>query len=56
MDRDLLERQMAELPIVQYVFFSTEELTFSDRVRVICEQECGQYGKSWACPPGVGTA
>ncbi len=55
MDRELLERQMAELPIVQYVFFSTEELTFSDRVRVICEQECGQYGKSWACPPGVGT-
>ena len=55
MDRELLERQMAELPIVQYIFFATEELTFSDRVRVVCEQECGQYGKSWACPPGVGT-
>lgn len=55
MDRELLERQLAELPIVQYVFFATEELTFSDRVRTICEHECGQYGKSWACPPGVGT-
>ena len=31
------------------------ELEFSDRVRWICEHECAQYGKSWACPPGVGT-
>ena len=54
MDRELLERQMAELPIVQYEFFETSELIFSSRVRYVCETECPQYGKSWACPPGVG--
>lgn len=55
MDRELLEQQMQELPIVQYEFFRTEELTFTDRVRTVCQVECPQYGKSWACPPGVGT-
>lgn len=55
MDRALLEQQMSELPIVQYEFFETGELVFSDRVRYVCETECPQYGKSWACPPGVGT-
>ena len=55
MDRELLERQLAELPIVEYLFFDTEELTFSPRVRYICENECPRYGESWACPPGCGT-
>lgn len=55
MDREELERQMGELPIVQYEFFKTEELTFTQRVRAICEQECPRYGTSWACPPAVGT-
>ena len=55
MDRDLLARQLCELPIVQYEFFETACLTFSERVRRICETECPQYGRSWACPPGTGT-
>lgn len=55
MDRKRLEEQMSALPIVQYEFFNTDELVFTDRVRRICETECPQYGKSWACPPGVGT-
>lgn len=55
MDRELLERQMGELPIVQYEFFKTGELTFTERVREICKRECPRYGKSWACPPAVGT-
>lgn len=46
---------LAQLPIAQYVFFKTDELTFSDRVRKICEEECPRYAKSWACPPGVGS-
>lgn len=54
MDREVLERQLAELPIVQYEFFETAELTFTERVRAVCELECPQYGRSWACPPGVG--
>lgn len=55
MNREAFEQKLCELPIVQYDFFQTEELLFSDRVRYICETECPQYGKSWACPPGVGT-
>ena len=33
----------------------TEELTFTERVRRICETECPMYNKSWACSPAVGT-
>lgn len=55
MDRGLLERQLAGLPIAQYAFFDTKELEFSPRIRAVCELECPRYGKSWACPPAVGT-
>lgn len=55
MDRERFEAQLCELPIVQYEYFPTEELHFTQRVREVCRRECPQYGKSWACPPGVGT-
>ena len=55
MDRAALEAELAELPILQYEFISTGELTFSDRVRRVCETECPMYGTTWACPPGVGS-
>ena len=55
MDTASLEQALQELPLYEYFDFSTEELTFSDRIRWICEHECPMYGKSWACPPGVGT-
>lgn len=33
-----------------------EKIVFSDEVREMCAvNQCGQYGKTWACPPGVGT-
>ena len=55
MDRTALEAGLAQLPILQYEFISTSELTFSERVRRVCEAECPMYGRSWACPPGVGS-
>ena len=55
MDRAALEAELAELPILQYEFISTSELTFSARVRHVCQTECPMYGKTWACPPGVGS-
>lgn len=55
MNREWLEEQLAELPLLQYEFFSPAELEFSDRVRYVCENECPMYGKSWACPPAVGS-
>lgn len=55
LNRELLEEQMADLPLYTYTYLTPEQLDFSDRIRWICEQECPMYGKSWACPPGVGT-
>lgn len=55
MNQELLEEQMAELPLYTYAFLNPQELEFSDRIRWICEHECPMYGKSWACPPGVGS-
>ena len=55
MNKELLEQQLAEFPLYQYMFIDTGELSFSPRVRHICESECPMYGKSWACPPAVGS-
>ena len=55
MNRELLEQQLSELPLYIYDFFDPKDLEFSSRIRWICENECPMYGKSWACPPGVGT-
>lgn len=55
MNRTVFEQRLAELPLAQYAFFSTQELEFSPRIRKVCELECPRYGKSWACPPAVGT-
>ena len=55
MDLELLENRLAELPLLGYFFIDPKGLEFSDRVRWICEHECPMYGKTWACPPGVGT-
>ena len=54
MNREILEEKLAELPLYIYDFIDPKELEFSDRIRWICEHECPMYGKSWACPPGVG--
>ena len=55
LNRELLETQLAQLPLYTYHFLSPEELEFSQRIRWICENECPMYGKTWACPPGVGS-
>ena len=55
MDRNALEARLGEFPLYSYDFLDPKELEFSDRIRWICEHECPMYGKTWACPPGVGT-
>ncbi len=55
MNIELLEQQLSELPLYVYQFLDPKELEFSDRIRWICEHVCPMYGKSWACPPGVGS-
>ena len=53
-DKALIEEGLAELPLYIYQFIDPAQLEFSDRIRWICQHECPMYGKSWACPPGVG--
>ena len=55
MNRALLEEKLAEMPLYIYDWIDPKELEFSSRIRWICENECPMYGKSWACPPGVGS-
>ena len=55
MNREILEQKLSELPLYIYDFFDPKELEFNSRIRWICENECPMYGKSWACPPGVGS-
>lgn len=55
MNRELLDQKLAELPLYIYDHLDLEELEFSSRIRWICENECPMYGRSWACPPGVGS-
>ena len=55
MNMDILEQQLQELPLYGYFFVDPKDLEFNDRIRWICEHECPMYGKTWACPPGVGS-
>lgn len=55
MNKELLEEKLAELPLFAYAWIDPKELEFSQRIRWICEHECPMYGKTWACPPGVGS-
>ena len=54
LNKELLEQQLAELPLYTFFFFDPKELEFSQRIRYICQAECPMYGKSWACPPATG--
>lgn len=55
MDQARLEMQITEYPVCEYAFIDVNDITFLDQVRYICETECPQYGRSWSCPPAVGT-
>lgn len=55
MDREKLETQLSQLPLYTYFYADPQTLEFSPRIRWICENECPMYGKTWACPPGVGS-
>ncbi len=55
LDRKKLEADIASLPLYVYHFIDPKTLEFTSRVRHVCQSDCPMYGKSWACPPGVGT-
>jgi len=52
----ILIQNRDHLKIHEYAFLESRHLVFSKEVRDLCEKNaCGMYGKSWACPPGVGS-
>ena len=55
LNKEILEGQLAEFPLYAYGFIDPKTLEFTQRVRHICQTECPMYGKSWACPPAVGS-
>ncbi len=54
LDRQAFEEKLSAFPLYMYAWIDPAALTFSDRIRYICQHECPMYGKTWACPPGVG--
>lgn len=50
-----IEEYITQFPIYQYAFLDTENIEFNSKVRTICKKECPRYGKSWSCPPAVGS-
>jgi predicted metal-binding protein len=47
---------LAGAGVFQHGTVATREVEFSEDVRGMCEaNRCGLYGKTWACPPAVGT-
>lgn len=50
-----IESFIGRYPVCQYAVLKSSEIPFSEKVRHICETECERYGKSWSCPPAVGT-
>ena len=54
--QSLIQEKKEALGIHEYAFLKSTDVIFSEEVRKLCEANaCGQYAKTWACPPGVGT-
>ena len=56
MEMLLTPERLKELGVWQFGVISTDQIPFSEEARTMCENNvCQSYGKSWACPPAVGT-
>ena len=55
MNRQAIEASITAYPICAYAFIQIQDIHFKEEVRHICRTECPRYGKSWSCPPAVGT-
>lgn len=53
---ETLEHILVEAGVYQYGRVDTADIRFLQEVRGMCEvNTCRQYGKTWACPPAIGT-
>ena len=52
----LADRSLQPWPIHESGFLVTKDIPFDPGTRDACKANyCGQYGRTWACPPGCGT-
>lgn len=52
----MTEKALLKTGISQYGTISPTKIVFRNEIRKICEgNSCRLYGKTWACPPAVGT-
>ena len=52
----LKDEELKGIGIHQYGEIPSSEIAFEQEIRGYCERnDCHQYGKTWACPPAVGT-
>ena len=53
---ETLEHILTEAGVYQFGRVDTADIRFLQEVRGMCEANtCRQYGKTWACPPAIGT-
>ncbi|MDR2296606.1 MAG: DUF2284 domain-containing protein [Clostridiales Family XIII bacterium] len=53
---DALTDRLRRLPVNQADAIDVRILTYEREVRAMCEMNsCGRYGRSWNCPPQVGS-
>lgn len=51
-----LLKQIEDAGVFQYGIVNPSEIEYRQMIRDICAgNTCRQYGKTWACPPAVGT-
>lgn len=51
----IIEEFIYNYPVCEFYSIKHSDLIFSDKVRFICETECTNYNKTWACPPNIGS-
>lgn len=50
------DTELQSIGITASGYISTKDICFLPEIRKICENnQCGDYGKTWACPPAVGS-
>ena len=55
--KGISESYLKELGVTAFGLLDASDVVFSAELREGCNpKQCGGYGKSWACPPAVGTA
>ena len=55
-DKEITAEDLKQIGITAFVVIYTSQIFFSEEVRRLCEgNRCRNYGKTWACPPAVGT-